>query len=158
MTRKQAGMAYKMIYIPSMKYGLPACSLSLNTIESIQSSTLDKFLPYMGYDHGSPRALIHGPFEMGRAEIPHLYTEMMGMKLETIIAHIRSDTVLGKSLKININNIQLCSGIKNPIFSCRDDISYMDDNWLLHLRDYLLEINGTPQIKNTWLPTKQRET
>jgi hypothetical protein len=48
MSRKQANMAYKMIYVPSLKYGLPACSLSLNTIESIQNSSLNKFLPYMG--------------------------------------------------------------------------------------------------------------
>jgi hypothetical protein len=157
LTRKQANMAYKMIYIPSMKYGLPACSLPLNTIESIQNSTLDKFLPFMGYDHGSPRAMIHGPLEMGGAEIPHLYTEMMGMKLETIICHIRADTVLGKSFRININNIQLCSGIEKPIFSCRDDISYLNNNWLLHLRDYVLTINGTLNIKNTWLPIKQRK-
>jgi ribonuclease HI len=157
LSRKQANMAYKMIYIPSMKYGLPACSLSHNTIESIQNSTLDKFLPYMGYDHGSPRALIYGPIEMGGAEIPHLYTEMMGMKLESIISHIRAGTVLGKSFMININNIQLCSGIEKPIFSCRDDISYLDHNWLLHLRAYLIEINGTLDIKHLWQPTKQRE-
>jgi ribonuclease HI len=157
MSRKQANMAYKMIYIPSLKYGLPACSLSLNTIESIQNSSLDKFLPYMGYDHGTPRALIHAPLEMGGAEIPHLYTEMMGMKLETIISHLRADTVLGKSFRININNIQLCSGIAEPIFMCRDDISYLDNNWLLHLRKYLLEINGTLNIKHIWQPIKQRE-
>jgi hypothetical protein len=157
MTRKQANMAYKMIYIPSMKYGLPACSLSFNKIESIQNSTLDKFLPYMGFDHGSPRALIHGPIEMGGVEIPHLYTEMMGMKLESIISHIRAGTVLGRSFIININNLQLCSGIEHPIFSCRDDISYLNNNWLLHLRDYLIEINGTLDIKNIWKPIKQRE-
>jgi hypothetical protein len=49
----------------------------------------------MGYDHGSPRAMIHGPLEMGGAEISHLYTEMMSMKLETTISHIRSNTVVG---------------------------------------------------------------
>jgi hypothetical protein len=82
LTRKQANMAYKTIYIPSMRYGLPACSLSCKEMESIQQSTLDKFLPFMGLEHGSPRALIHGPLEMGGCEIPHLYTEMMGLKFE----------------------------------------------------------------------------
>jgi hypothetical protein len=116
MSRKQAIMAYNMNNIPSMKYRLPACSLKLNTIESIQNSTIDKFLPYMGYDHGSPRALIHGPREMGGVGISHLYTEMMGMKLETIISHICANTVLGKSIQININNLQLCSGIAQSYF------------------------------------------
>jgi hypothetical protein len=95
--RKQANMAYKTIYIPSMRYGLPSCSLSCDEIDKIQKYTLDKFLPFMGYEHGAPRALIHGPQEMGGCEIPHLYTEMMGLKKESIIAHIRADTTLGKS-------------------------------------------------------------
>jgi hypothetical protein len=90
-------MTYKMIYIPSMKYGLPACSLTLQENNLIKKSTLDKFLPYMGYEHGSPRALIHGPLEMGGCEIPHIFTEMMGMKIESMISHIRAETVLGKS-------------------------------------------------------------
>jgi hypothetical protein len=59
-------MAYKMVYIPSMKYGLPACSLTLDKINYIQNYTLDKFRPAMGFDHGSPRATIHGPQENGR--------------------------------------------------------------------------------------------
>jgi hypothetical protein len=94
---------------------------------------------------------------MGGAETPHLYTEMMGMKLETIISHLRADTVLGNCFRININNIQLCSGIAEPIFMCRDDVSYLDNNWLLHLRKYLLEINGTLNIKHIWQLIKQRE-
>jgi hypothetical protein len=37
LTRKQANMAYKTIYIPSMRYGLPACSLSCEDIDAIQN-------------------------------------------------------------------------------------------------------------------------
>jgi hypothetical protein len=61
LTRKKANMAYKTIYIPSMKYGLSVCSLSCEETESIQKHTLDKFLPFMGFEYRSPRALIHGP-------------------------------------------------------------------------------------------------
>jgi ribonuclease HI len=157
LTRKQALMAYKTIYIPSMRYGLPACSLSCTEMETIQKSTLDKFLPFMGYEHGSPRALIHGPSEMGGCEIPHLYTEMMGLKIESVMAHIRADSLLGKSFRININYIQLLTGLEDPIFMSRDNIGYITDNWLLHLRNYLLEINGSFTIKDLWLPRKLRE-
>jgi hypothetical protein len=157
LTRKQANMAYKMIYIPSMRYGLPACSLSCAEIDSIQKSTLDKFLPFMGFEHGSPRPLVHGTQEMGGYEIPHLYTEMMGLKIESIIAHIRADSILGKSFRININYLQLLSGLESPIFSSRDNIGYITANWLTRLRHYILEINGTFIIKDVWTPTKLRE-
>jgi hypothetical protein len=157
LTRKQANMAYKTIYIPSMRYGLPACSLSCKQIESIQQSTLDKFLPVMGLEHGSPRALIHGPLEMGGCEIPHLYTEMMGLKIEAIISHMRADSTLGKLFRININYLQLISGLDSPIFSSRDNIGYIQDNWLTHLRNFIIEINGKFHIKDLWLPNKLRE-
>jgi hypothetical protein len=70
----------------------------------------------MAYEHGSPRALIHGPLEMGGCEIPHIYTEMLGLKIESIISHICADSILGKSFRININYLQLLSGLEQPIF------------------------------------------
>lgn len=157
LTRKQAKMAYKMVYIPSLKYGLPACSLKPKQIDNIQNFTIDKFLLFMGFEHGSKQFLIHGPSEMGGANIPHLYTEMMGMKLEAFISHIRAKTVLGQSFTNNLNYIQLIAGIEEPIFESREDISYLEDNWILHLRDYLLEINGSLQIDDLWLPKKLRD-
>jgi hypothetical protein len=157
LSRKQANMAYKMVYIPSLKYGLPACSLTLDNINYIQNSALDKFLPAMGYEHGTPRALIHGPQEMGGVEIPHLFTEMLGMKIEAIISHIRANTVLGKSICINLNYLQLRAGIEKPILTCRDDLGYICPNWILHIRDYLIDINGSLDIKNVWIPIKQRQ-
>jgi hypothetical protein len=78
---------------------------------------------------------------------------MMGLKLESIIAHIRADTTLGKSFRININYLQLLSGLEEPIFSTRANIGYIDDNWLLHLRNFIMEIN-TLQIKDLWKPIK----
>jgi hypothetical protein len=111
----------------------------------------------MGYEHGFPRALIHGPEEMGGAEIPHLFSEMMGMKIEAIISHVRANTVLGKSIKINIDHLQLCSGLAQPIFTSKDYIGYIDENWLTHVRNYIITINGTLDTKDTSLPTKQRE-
>jgi hypothetical protein len=88
----------------------------------------------MGYDHGSPRALIHGPPEMGGFDIPHLYTEIMGLKIKSIIDHFRADSILGKSFRININYLQLLIGHELPIFTTRETIGYLNHNWLTHLR------------------------
>jgi hypothetical protein len=44
----------------------------------------------MGYDHSTPRDLIFGPEEFGGFYIRHLLTEMMGMKLDSIISDIIS--------------------------------------------------------------------
>jgi hypothetical protein len=95
---------------------------------------------------------------MGGCEIPHSFTEMMGMKIETIISHIRANTIFGKSFRIIINYLQLCSGLETPLFSSRDDIGYIPDNWLTHLRNYIITINGTFQMKGLWTPLKLRES
>jgi hypothetical protein len=51
---------------------------------------VDKFISAMGIDHSTHRALMYGPSVYGGFGIRYLYTEMMGMKLETIIRHIQS--------------------------------------------------------------------
>jgi hypothetical protein len=95
LTRKQVMMVFNILFIPSMKYGLPATSLSVKDIESIQSYAIDKFLPAMGFEHSTPRDLIFGPEEFGGFNIQHLFTEMMGTKLDTLISHIRASSNLG---------------------------------------------------------------
>jgi hypothetical protein len=111
----------------------------------------------MGIDHSTHRALIYGPSEYGGFGVRHLYTEMMGMKVESIVSHIRAGTELGTSFIININHIQLLSGIGEPIFMSKADISYNPMNWLLHVRQFLWEINATMDIKDLWLPRIQCE-
>jgi hypothetical protein len=140
LSRKQIIMAFNMMYFPAMKYGLPAASFSLENIERIQKYTIDKFLSAMGYDHSTPRDLIFGPEEYGGFNIRHLFTEMMGMKLDLIISHLRSDSNLGKALLININYIQLISGVEEPILSSKQNIPYIESNWVLHIREFVVSI------------------
>jgi hypothetical protein len=82
--------------------------------------------------------------------------KMMGMKLETLISHLRASSELGVPFIININYIQLLSGIGEPIFQSKDDITYVPMNWILHLRQFLIEINASLEIRNLWLPQPQR--
>jgi hypothetical protein len=97
----------------------------------------------MGIDHSTHQALIYGPTEYGGFGVRHLYTEMMGSKLETVISHIQSESELGISFIININYIQLLAGIGEPVFESKRDITYIPMNWILHLRAFLIKINAT---------------
>jgi hypothetical protein len=155
LTHKQAMLAYNLVYISSLKYGLPSTSLSYTQITKIHRYAVDKFISAMGMDRSTHRALIHGPSEYGGFGVRHLYTEMMGMKVETLISHLRASTELGTSFIININYIQLLAGTKQPIFQSKDDLSYVQMNWLLHIRNFLMEINATLEISNLWRPQKQ---
>ena len=90
--RKQAGMCYNTIYIPSIKYGLPATSLDIEDIDYIQRFAVDKFVSAIGYDHIISRAILFGPEEFGGIGLKHLFTEMMGMKLDSVISHVRANS------------------------------------------------------------------
>jgi hypothetical protein len=46
-----------------------------------------------GYDQNTPRAVAFVP-QMGGDGILHLYTEMLGMKLDMVISHIRANSQL----------------------------------------------------------------
>jgi hypothetical protein len=63
---------------------------------------------------------------------------------------------LGTSFIIKINYNQLLSCIGEPIFQSKEDISYIPTNWLLHLRQFIIEINASLEIRNIWLPKSQR--
>jgi hypothetical protein len=78
------------------------------------------------------------------------------MKLDTIISHIRSDSSLGKIIMININYIQLISGLETPILASLQNIPYMEINWILHSREFLRSINAKLNITNVWHPKKAR--
>jgi hypothetical protein len=82
LTHKQATLAYNLVYISSLKYGLPSTSLTYKKITEIHRYAVDKFISAMGIDHSTHRALIYGPSEYGGFGVRHLYTEMMGMKLD----------------------------------------------------------------------------
>jgi Reverse transcriptase (RNA-dependent DNA polymerase) len=155
---RQGKLAHSLVYISSLKYGLPSSSLTYEQIEKAHRYAVDKFLSVMGIDHSTHRALVYGPAEYGGFGIKHLYTEMHGMKLDAVISHIRADTQLGTTFRININYIQLQSGVGNPIMASRDNISYLPKNWILHLRNFLLEVNARIEISELWSPSPQRES
>jgi hypothetical protein len=88
LTRKQATWAYNLVYISPLKYRLPSKSLCYKQITEIHCFKVNKFISAMGIDHSTHRSLIYGPTEYGGFGVRHLYTEMMGMTLETVISHL----------------------------------------------------------------------
>jgi hypothetical protein len=88
LTNRQATLAYNLVYISLLKYGLPSNSLSYQQITKIHFYAVDKFKSAIGIGHNTHRALIYGSTEYGGFGVQHLYPEMMGMKKEIVISHI----------------------------------------------------------------------
>ena len=58
---------------------------------------------------------------------------------------------------MSFSYIQLIAGTETPIFEWSEDLGYVLDNWILHLRNYICEINGSLKINDTWTPQKLRD-
>jgi hypothetical protein len=145
-----------MVYFPSLTYGLPSTSLTFKQITSIQRYAIKKFISGMGHDRSTPRSLIFGPTEFGGFGVRHLYTEMMGLKIDSIISHLRANKQLGQATKMNIDYLQLHTGIEAPILTSRESLTYISHNWLIQLWEFLLEINAKLDIQGLWIPKRQR--
>jgi hypothetical protein len=57
---------------------------------------------------------------------------MQGMKIEAVISHLHLSSVLGYSMVMNINYLQLLSGLEIPVLFSSICISYITENWLSH--------------------------
>jgi hypothetical protein len=88
LNRIKSTLAYNQMYISSIIYALPARLLPERTMCNIQRYALSKFLSEMGYDRSTLRAILFGPYEIGGYGICHLYTKMLGMKLDMLISHV----------------------------------------------------------------------
>jgi hypothetical protein len=149
LNRPQGVKVYNMVYILSLNYSLPTTSLSIEIMEYIQRFAIDKFLSSMGPGHSAHWALLFDPLEYGGFD---WYTEMIGVNLDCLISNITHGTKLGKSIRININILQLAVGLATPILESIDNLMYNAANWILSFRQYLQEIYGKLCFSNLWNP------
>ena len=152
----QADVSLRMLYTPAMLYCLPATNISEKVLDKIQNKALESFVPALGYNKTFPRAVLLGPTDYGGEAIPHLYTEGRIQQIEYLMMHIRANTELGILFKINIDWLQLTAGLGEGFFTTHRPIPYVS-NWFNGIRDFLIQVNGTLHIRDTYLPVLERE-
>ena len=156
MTRHQARTSFHSIYLMSITYSFPACSLSEKQMQQIQAKPLEHFLPAMGWLRTTSRAMIHGPIEKGGGNIPHLYAVQCGLKIMVVLNHIRANTELGQLILININWLQLEGGRSIQLFQDHYRMEYIKDNWLTHIQQYMQQCNLQLKSSKFWTPKMHR--
>jgi hypothetical protein len=107
LSQRQARIAYSSMYMPAMLYSLTAMTYSNAELTKLQCKAVDKFLPAMGFERGFPWAVVYGPRLYGGLYVGHLYTEASIAKTLSLLSHLRADTLLGKTMLLNLNWLQL---------------------------------------------------
>jgi len=115
-TRAQATTAWNSIYIPSVAYPLLATYFQEEDLTSLENRALMAFLPKMGFNRHTARAVVYGPEERGGLGIKNLYVEQSVEQIKALTQHIRLASPLGKIMRINIDWVQLIAGTARPIF------------------------------------------
>jgi hypothetical protein len=69
--------------------------------------------------------------------------------------HLRTNTPLGKQIRINLNWIQLHLGSSTPLFQQKKKVKRLT-NWFTSIQHFLWDINSTLSIPGTLLPVLDR--
>jgi hypothetical protein len=158
LNRRQALRAYTSCYIPALLYSLTAVSLSRTKIDNIQQKATTAFLRKCGFDMHFPRAVVYGSIKFGGLGFQQLYVASCCNKIQSILCHINSETMLGRMFLINLNWTQLLSGLGTSILQDNQrTTNYITDNWFDQIREYNNYIGAKITIQNCWTPAKKRE-
>ena len=135
----------------------PVTYFSRNQYDAIQRPFINTLLPKLRLNRHTKRAIIWGPSKYGGLQIKDMYVEQLSRTVQQFVAHIRSDSAVGKTMKISVDAYQLLIGSSKPFMElnpCR--FPYRPDSKhtkITFLWEHLHGINATLKIADQWLPT-----
>jgi hypothetical protein len=87
------------------------------------------FLPKMGYNRNTARAVVVGPAEQGGIGIKHLYAEQAIKQIKALIQHTRLNSPLGRTICISLDWVQIIAGIQRPVLKDTHTLQHMECKW-----------------------------
>jgi hypothetical protein len=146
------------MYIHAVAYPLVATHFQEKDLNKIENKELTSFLPKIGYNCYTPRAVVYGPTVCGGIDIKNLFVEQSVKQINAYIQHTRLDSPLGKIMHITMDWVQLVAGIEKPVFEDTKQIHHiMEGDWYVSIREFLHATNCQIKAVNGWLPKLERE-
>ena len=155
-TRSQATIAWNSIYIPAITYPLVATYINEPVLTKIENKALSNFLPKMGYNRNTARAVIYGPETLGGVGIKHLYVEQSIEQIKAFTQHTRLSSPLGKTIQINLDWVQLIAGTHQPVLVDTKKLPHIEGEWFVSIRTFLRSIKGEIRQTTGWRPQLER--
>ena len=106
------------------------------------------FLPKLGYNRNTSKAIVYGPTEYGGIDMRIFRHEQGLAKVESLVKHWRSnESDANRILRIALHWNQYVAGIGTPILeNTTAQLSYLETVWFPDLRDFLRETNTTIEV------------
>jgi hypothetical protein len=128
---------YNSVFLPSIKYPLPATSITWEKLEKMQSLVINSVLPKLGFNRHFPRAVVYAPEHYGGIGTQHIAVEQGLSHVTAFLSHVRANTTLGQSLMILLESFQNVSGMLTPVLTDTRPILYVESPWITVLREFL---------------------
>ena len=125
--------------------------------DKIERPMVRECLRAAGMNGNFPRKVVFGPSELGGLEWDNFHSLKCTEQIKVVLGHLRQNTKLGKLIRINIETVQLLSGISTPILQCKEHIDYIEDGWIVSLHHSLVDSGVQVELMDGWMPKKQRK-
>ena len=133
-----------------MKYALPAIAADEEEMDYVQSKVVGVMLQRLGFSSKLPKAIRHGPSELGGLGIIDLRTEIGITQIKLIRDAILTGKETGKLFILSLQYTQREAGLSQPLLEFPGIyIPYVTPTWITSLRQYLYNHNLTITITDT---------
>jgi hypothetical protein len=99
------------MYVPAIKYSLPALAVDEEELDSVQSAIMATFLQRLGFSSKLPKSIRHGPSELGGLGLFDLRTEMGIAQIKFLRDAILMGKEAGKLILYSLQYSQREAGI-----------------------------------------------
>jgi len=132
MNHREAGVLYKLCFLPALTYPLPATWLPDQFFVKVHQHSTSTILNKMGYHHMLPCTLVFAPCSLGGIGLINLQHEMEVQQILILVQHLQADTQLGKTMEVLIlQQYQLSwARLQNHILVDTSPCPWIPDRWL----------------------------
>jgi hypothetical protein len=156
LTRQDILTFHRTMYIPALKYSLPALAVDEEELDKVQSGVMATFLQRLGFSSKLPKSIRHGPPELGGLGLFDLRTELGIAQIKFLRDAILTGKEAGKLILYSLQYSQREAGIVAPLLERPDiHIPYLTRTWITSLRQYLYNHNLTISITGVYSITTQ---
>jgi ribonuclease HI len=154
---KSAWRYYFAVFLPSVTYSLPTNVIPERQLQTLQNATVRPILNKMGYPKSLPHAIVYGPTSLGGLGLRSFYDEQGSTKMELVLKHLRSNTLVTTQVHIALAWCQRLCGTSLPIleFPSRD-LPHLETTFFPSLRQYLADTSSSLILEHTNVTPIQR--
>ena len=157
---KEIQIAFRGVQIPSQQYRFHGAQFDAFFLHKESNFLTTKILPKLGFARTHPLKLRYAPKNRGGLELPHYYVIQGTTSIKQAIHHIRLRTELGITMLYHLKWTQLLVGFQSGILTeVKTKVDYATNTWWVHVRAFLLHIQGNMQVEEeyTFQPLREND-